>query len=274
LSNSQRDIFIQLAQVREHGIFSARNASKGAMLSELSRILVILRGGYQRENIRELVFLENVFNKRTYENKSAVWKRLNHRYFRTGSDWIISCLVQSEANGINSTNFLSLAYLYYVLSDQTAFNFVTSYIWLKWKSGVSNINVGDFYAFINENKENAPELGKWRETTRNRLARNTLSALRDFGLLTGTTIKHIQRPTISSEAVYHLLVILWAEGRRGRALLEAEDWKLFLWNDADTANALLGLAQRGWIKFERSGQTVIVDLVRLPVEAGEDIEHA
>jgi hypothetical protein len=38
------------------------------------------------------------------------------------------------------------------------------------------------------------ERAKWRENTRTKVAGNLLSALRDFGLLTGVQRKKLQRP--------------------------------------------------------------------------------
>jgi hypothetical protein len=53
-----------------------------------------------------------------------------------------------------------------------------------------------------------------------------------------------------------------AEGKRGRALLEAPDWRLFLWSEAQVVHALANLAQQQWMRFEKGGRTVIIELVR------------
>jgi hypothetical protein len=255
---------VDLARIREVGNYSSRNASKGAMLPELFRLINSIQGTYSRSQAKDLIFVDNIFNKNTFENRRAVWNRLNHRYFNICSGWIVPNLVKAAGAGIHSAEFLSLSYLYYALRDRTTHDFVVSTIWKKWEAGLTNINSRDFMEFIIISLGEALEIKNWRETTRDRLAKNTLAALRDFGLLGGSAIKHIQRPTISTETTYHLLSILWAEGKRGISILEAPDWKLFLWNDTDTTNALVRLAQLGWIKFERGGQTVILDLVRVP----------
>jgi hypothetical protein len=62
--------------------------------------------------------------------------------------------------------------------------------------------------------------------------------------------------------------LLDREGMRGRALVEARDWHLFLWDVQDTVQALGGLAQRGDIRFERSGRTVILEIPQHPVGDG------
>jgi len=266
---SKDDPFTPLASIRETGNYSSRNASKGAMLPELHRLLMAISPVYSIQKARELIFINNVLSKKTYENRSAIWHRLHHRYFQ--SAWIASCLSEAATSGIDTTDFTSLSYLYYALRDRLTYDFVTKSVWERWSRENTNISAGDFLEFINENKPENPELAKWRETTLIRLARNNLAALRDFGLLTGTAIKHIQRPTISAETVYHLLAILWAEGKRGYLLLQTDDWKLFLWNETETTDALIRLSQLGWIKFERGGQTVILEMIRMPEIVWEEI---
>jgi hypothetical protein len=98
-----------------------------------------------------------------------------------------------------------------------------------------------------------------------KVAGNVLSALRDFGLLTGVQRKTVQRPVVAQEVVLHLCRLLDAEGLRGRTLLEARDWRLFLWDVQDTSQALAQLAQRGELRFERSGRTVELDVPRHPL---------
>ena len=163
-----------------------------------------------------------------------------------------------------SPEFVSLAYLYFALRDRLTFDFVISSIWPKWSQQATAIGQGDFFAFLEEAAEQYPQIGKWTESTRKKLARNTLSALRDFGLLSGVRKRHIQRPTIAPETVFHLLCILQAEGLEGRSVVDAPDWRLFLWSPADVARSLGDLSQNGWIRFEKAGHTVILELIRDP----------
>ena len=123
----------------------------------------------------------------------------------------------------------------------------------KWNQQVTVVGPGDFLAFLDDLAGEDPHVKTWKESTRKKLASNTLSALRDFGLLEGDPECVLQRPGIAPETVFHLLAILDAEGRRGRAVLEAPDWRLFLWSTSDVARALSDLAQKGWVRFERGG---------------------
>lgn len=78
------------------------------------------------------------------------------------------------------------------------------------------------------------------------------SALRDFGVLTGVQRKLLRRPAVAPEVALHLCRVFDSEGLRGRALLEARDWRLFLCDLYDTSLVLAQLAQRGEIRFNLS----------------------
>jgi hypothetical protein len=253
-----------LEKIREVGPYSSRNASKGAMLQELYQIAISLPDRMTKEELKRFIFIENRLNKVTYENRKAIWNRLNYRYFSVCPEWVGTALANEARGGNQSPGFLSLAYLYYVLRDRLTYEFVTGPVWDKWRRGTTDIAAGDFYSFQAILAESAAEVGKWSEKTRGKLGSITLTALRDFGLLRGRQLKYIQRPPVAEETVYHLLAILWAEGKRGQGILEALDWRLFLWGETDIADALTRLAQKGWIRFERGGQTVILEMIRLP----------
>ena len=173
-------------------------------------------------------------------------------------------LADAAQAGIQSPDFHSLAYLYYVLRDRLTYDFVIGPLWDKWRSETTHIAPGDFYFFLASVSETAPEVKKWSEETRVKLASITLTALRDFGILKGRQTKYIQRSPVTDETVFHLLCILWAEGIRGQEIIKALDWRIFLWNEIDVANALNKLAQKGWIRFEKGGQTVIIEMIRQP----------
>ena len=171
--------------------------------------------------------------------------------------------------GSESSEFLSLAYLYFTLRDKTTYDFIIGPIWRNWQANITSIGPEDFHTYLNDlDRTRLPRSRIGELSTRNKMASITLTALRDFGLLKGKATKHIQRPPVADETVYHLLAILWAEGKRGSAILDSPDWHIFLWTEADVASALSRLAQKHWIRFERGGQTVILEMIRMP-ELGE-----
>jgi hypothetical protein len=254
----------QLREIRDRSAASTRNTSKGALLKEAFTVFSAVRAGLPLANVRQAIMNGEVLQKTAFHTKRTIWNALKHRYLGVGADWIGRSLAASTKEGLQSPDYLSLAYLYFALRDRLIFDFVTGPIWDRWRRQSTSVDRADYLSFLDQQAETFSEVKKWHESTRKKLAGNTLSSLRDFGLLKGTQRKQIRRVTVAPETVFHLLAILTAEGLEGRAILEAPDWGLFLWSETEVSNALGELAQMNWIRFERGGRTVILQMIRVP----------
>lgn len=254
-----------LAKLRDVAGFSSRNTSKGALLNEAFLLFKAMReNGSTVAELRESALRGQAFPRASYENRQRIWDCIHHRYFAPDIPWVSTSLAAATVQGVGSPDFVSLAYLYFSLRDHLTFALVTEVLWERWRARSLAISVADVLKFLDGEAQNHPAIKKWSPSTRTKVAQSNLAALRDFGVLHGVYSKQIQLPTVSSETVFHLLCILLAEGRHGRAVVEAPDWRLFLWSEDDAAKALADLAQRRWIRFERGGRTVILELIRIP----------
>lgn len=263
LSRASQDIN-QLSEIRDRSPVSTRNSSKGSLLKETFTVFSAVKASLPLASVRQAILDGEVLQKTAFHTRRTIWNALKHRYLGVCEDWIGRSLAASTEEGIQSPAFLSLAYLYYALRDRLIFDFVTGPISDRWQRQTTSVDRSDYLTFLDLEAETFPEIKKWRESTVKKLAGNTLSSLRDFGLLRGTQTKHIRRVTVAPETVFHLLAILTAEGLEGKAVLEAPDWRLFLWSEAEVSNALGELAQMNWIRFERVRRTVILQMIRVP----------
>lgn len=254
----------KLAQIRDSSPISSRNSSKGALIQETYAVFSAVYQGLELSDIRSIIIQGSIVPKTAYSTRERIWNTISHRYLSICPNWVGYSLANATTEGMYSREYLSLAYLYFCLRDRLVFDFVTGPVWDKWQQQTNVINRGDLLSFLAEKSEESPQIKKWRESTRIRLSSTILAALRDFGLLRGVQKKFIQGVTIEPETVYHLLCILISEGKKGRALIQAPDWRLFLWSEAQVVHALANLAQKEWIRFEKGGKTVILELIRKP----------
>lgn len=264
VDSSLQSMFESLRSVRDKSPLSARNSSKGALIKEIYTVFQAVSKGLSVENLRQIVLEGRLILHSAYETRRSIWNHIHRRYFTFDNEWIVQGLAEASGEGMNSESFLSLAYLYYVLRDRLTFDFVVGPLWDRWKKRMVTVDRGDFLSFLDKESVDNPVIDRWYDSTKKKLASNTLSALRDFGVLKGVIKKKIQRPTIAPETAFHLLSILMAEGLRGQSIIAAPDWRMFLWDEADIANALNGLSFRRWTRFEKTGRTVILELNRLP----------
>ena len=104
-----------------------------------------------------------------------------------------------------------------------------------------------------------PQIERWTESTRIKLAGSILTALRDFGVLEGQQKKFLVRPSLPLSTAEALLRMLVAEGCRGRQVLQDPAWRLFLLTEPEVAQSLAKFAQQGTIRFEKAGATVVLE---------------
>jgi hypothetical protein len=244
---------------RDAGPYSTRNSSKGALLNEAHLVFRALESGGSLAEVRVGCLRGKLLRQSARETRHRIWEALHWRFFAWAPPpWVIADLAAAARGEVSSPRFIGLVYVHYARRDRLTFDFVSGEISPLWRGGAREVRRSDVMDFLAEAANGRS--ARWRESTRVKLAGNVLSALRDFGLLTGVQRKTLQRPVVAPEVVLHLCRLLDAEGLRGRTLLEARDWRLFLWDVQDTAQALSQLAQRGELGFERSGRTVVLDV--------------
>jgi len=211
--------------------------------------------------VREASFEGRLLRQSAVETRRRIWKALYWRFFSWDPPtWVLADLEAAARDESTTQRFVGLCYLHSARRDRLIFDFATTVMFDRWRETATEVNRQDVLDFLARYESTRD----WRESTRKKLAGNVLTVLRDFGLLTGVQRKFIQRPVVAPEVALHLSRLLDAEGLRGRALIEAPDWRLFLWGVHDTSQALAQLAQQGALRFERSGRTVVLEVPKHP----------
>lgn len=246
---------------RDTGPISARNTSRGGLVREAHAVLRALGAGLSIQEVHAACLNGKLLRQPARASREKVWSGLNWRYFAWHPPaWVIRDFVSAARRPGTDPRLVGLLYLHYARRDRLAYEFVTRFLWPRWTGRQLRVDSNDVLDFLSQDPERADQSRSWTDAGRRKLARNLLSSLRDFGLLRGSRQKEIQRPIVAPEVTRHLARLLFAEGLRGRALLEAEDWRLFLWDDTDVADAFAKLAQEGLLRFERVGRTVILEI--------------
>jgi len=227
---------------RDVGPLSARSTSKGALLAEAHAVFRALGSGASLAAVQAACLSGRILRQRARETRRQIWNALHHRYFAWNPPrWVLADLADAARGEATDARFVGLAYIHYARRDRLTFEFVTEKLSALWMARTVEVRRDDVLDFIAGCEGREARVKRWRETTRKKLAGNVLSALRDFGLLDGVQRKKIRRPTVRPEVALHLWRLLHGEGLRGRALVEARDWRLFLWEVADVQFALAGL---------------------------------
>lgn len=244
--------------IRDTGPYSTRNLAKGASTTDAAQVFAALRNGLTVEQIRDGAREGKLLSQRGRSSRDRIWASLHHRYLTHRIPWVIGALVDALGKGEQSLEFISLLYLHYALRDRLTFDFVTKVLWNRGYTNRPVVQRTDLVDLLDEAAAEQPQIARWTEKSRLKVANSILTALRDFGVLEGTRNKVLVRPALPLDTAEHLLRVLIAEGLRGRQVLEDPTWRLFMLGPQDVAATLAKLAQEGRIRFEKVGRTVSV----------------
>lgn len=190
----------------------------------------------------------------------ALWKIFRTRYLNISDPWVQTEMIAASQCGPESPELISLLYLYFILRDKLAFEFVTDVIWTKWLGHDLAIGSEDCSRFYMKLSQESDFLPKITAESKGKLIRNTVSTLQDFGLMTGTKHRTISRPPVVPRTAFHLVRLLKLEGLSGKEIVEAKDWRIFLWDEQDVSRMLTKLSQEKWIRYEKSGNIVNLEI--------------
>jgi len=255
-------VALRAVVVRDTGPYSARNSSKGALIDEARRVFAALALGQSVESVREEVFRGTLLTQRSRENRERIWTSIQQRYLSPTTPWLTSQLANLCESGAHSREFVTLLYLLYALRDRLTFDFVTKVLSDKGHQSRPVVYRNDVLDLLNQAAGREPQIERWSESTRIKLAGSILTALRDFGVLEGQQKKFLVRPDLPLSTAEALLRVLIAEGCRGRHVLRDSAWRLFLLTEPEVASSLAKLAQQGTIRFEKAGATVVLETPR------------
>ena len=244
--------------IRDAGPYSTRNTAKGALLTESGQVVAALARGMTVDQIRDSVLGGSLLAQRSVNSRKGVWDRIHYRYLTHRVDWVFSALVEALEHGAHGLEFVSLLYLHYALRDRLTYEFVTEVLWHKGYRSRPPVSRNEVLDLLDAKAPEHPEIERWTETSRVKLAGNMLSALRDFRLLEGIQKKFLVRPGLPLTTASHLLRILIAEGDRGCEVLQNTTWRLFMLTEQEVATTLAALALEGEIQFEKVGTTVVL----------------
>ena len=122
--------------------------------------------------------------------------------------------------------------------DRLLYDVAQQLIVPRWQTGTTLILREDVQRYLDDMTPTHPEIGTWTHGTREKLAGNLLSILRDYGQLKGKERKQIVEPVVPAHVVQYLARLLQAEGIAAGELAHHPDWRLWLWDAARAEQAL------------------------------------
>lgn len=225
---------------RAPGSYVPTNASKAGLLEETRQFLVIYdQLGDVEAAAHELA--HHALPQRSRATRGTIVRIIKARLTRWNPpDWVLGELAGFASN--HDVDALKAALLLHVARQDTLlYDVVLQVIAPRWTALVREVSRADVQRFLDTAEMIHPEVAGWSRETREKLAGNLLSILRDYGLLTGTAHKRIVEPLVPAGVSAHLARLLLAEGLSTDELPQHPDWQLWLWQPERVAQTLAGL---------------------------------
>ncbi len=137
-----------MQQVRKHDQYTSRNTARAGSLKEYHVFLQKLAEAPDAESVRQRLLQGEFLNHFAYNTRNTLWKVFCSRYLTIQDPWVVAELkTAGTQNRSDSAEFASLLYLYFMLRDKLAFDFVLEVIWPKWLNHELAIGVSDMSDF-------------------------------------------------------------------------------------------------------------------------------
>jgi hypothetical protein len=214
---------------RATGAYLPNNASKAGLLEETRQFLLTYD---QLRNLAEtrLALIQGGLPQRARGTRITIVEVIQRRLTRWAPPaWVYGDLVTFAKDSYQPSLAAALL-LHVVRQDRLLYDFVQRVVVPRWQSGDHTLVRADVQRFLDQSQPAHPEIGSWSHATREKLAGNVLSILRDYGLLRGRAQKTIIEPVVPSMVTDHLRRLLHAEGATGDTLVTHPDWLIWLWD--------------------------------------------
>lgn len=119
------EVLKQCARIRDTTVAARNTSSGGGLIKETHAVLAFIGNGVGIADVRQAVLKGSVFHKPSFASRKRILSAIDHRYLNTASEWVVQSLVKAAPRGVQSVEFISLAYLFFALRDRLIYEFVT-----------------------------------------------------------------------------------------------------------------------------------------------------
>ncbi|PDW00258.1 BrxA family protein [Candidatus Chloroploca asiatica] len=220
-----------LVRWRVSGDYLPTNASKAGLLDETRQFLLT----YQRLQslaAARRALVDGELPQRARATRVTIVEVIQRRLTRWSPPaWVLDDLVGFAATSREAA-LPSVLLLHTARQDTLMYEFIQHELVPRWQQGDHVLVRADVQRFLDQRESEHAELLSWSHSTREKLAGNVLSILRDYGLLIGRASKRIIEPLVPLSAAEHLIRLLRAEGIANADLARHPDWQIWLWDAA------------------------------------------
>ncbi len=200
----------------------------------------------------------NLLGKETRARASDVIRRaFSHRYVKGDPPGAWQIVRVLEDRSVSLGVLKPVYYWITARSDTLLYDFVTDFLSGQSRSPDLHIRIDDVAGWITGRLRLSRQ--NWTPTVTFKVGRGLLAALRDFGILEGTSRKRLAPVYLPIESFTYIAFLLHQLGTSSSTLVNHPDWKLFLLPPSLVEKLFLEAHQRGLLRYEAAGNLYRID---------------
>jgi len=205
------------------------------------------------ENIQKAIS-DNIFARPARFYVKQFLTAFRERYI-FGDEWD-AALRKLVRKGKDDAVIDRVLYYHTAHADNLLYDFVVNYIFTAQSRGIEYISTKNAQEYIKNLSDEGKTTSKWGDTVCNRVARNTLTSLRDFHILEGNVKKRIAPVYLPIEAFLYIAFSIGMKIEAGDKVVNHQDWRLFLIDAATVERLFLEAHQNGFLSYQTAGNLV------------------
>lgn len=251
-----------------HAPYTSKIIKAGALLADTKTLLSHwdVRASVQ-ENL-ERMRRENLFGKASRSRVEDILAIFRQRYLTEES--VMRALVVLVAHRFPAASLDRLLYFHSARADRLLHDLVTELLLPLKSQGITDIEGSQVEKTLAQWVDAGKMTSPWGEHTIRRVTQGLLSALRDFGMLSGAVNKRIAPVYLPVGAFAYIIFYLKQRQPSGAKLIDLPDWKLFFLSHECVERFLVEAHQQQLLEYHAAG-TVI--RITFPANSLEEYAH-
>jgi len=211
-------------------------------------------------------FVKDILPKATQARANDTYVRAFYPRFIEGSPknaWILCAALEENL----PTFEIARAFYYWLTAraEPILYRYVTDELFQQARSGIAEVTSVEVSDWIR--RTNAESDKTWSDIVSIKVAKGMLAALRDFGVLSGSSRKTISAAHLPLEGFCLIAFCLRTIIGDHQDLSEHPDWRMFLLSPKGVDRLLLEAHQHSWLDYQAAGA---VTRIEFPAESFED----
>lgn len=227
-------------------------AHHGAYIWETKRVIETYLETESFEAVENAVMKDNLLRKSSDNYRKSILSEISRRYDIDTEGFTETPLIRAFRRPLDDSTREWI--LYYEFSQEPIVSFLTTkFLYPSFHKGILSLRKDDVLDFIVDQEDELEVIASWSENTRRRVAEHYLAAMKNFGILEGSTEKEFSYVYPPDEVVTYVLYTLFERGdHNAEEIVQHDHWRLLLFDQADVRERLRGISPTH-VTYEKRG---------------------